>query len=587
MCTKNNLKSEHTFKLVVLIAAGLLSFILSSSPLFAAVDNTLYYTGTPISANSYYLDAYAGNPDVTFGICGVGQRYVGGFYAANVSGTITSVLVSYSTPTASLAFTSSVLGSGCYQAPAGLITVSPSYLRSLSPAVYRAALPGRLWLGHAASANPTNVTTFLVSNLTQLVGNYSINRSYNYTTGFLTVQEPTIVFGNASANFTKSFTDQNYGVNATRPAVFAFCSDDLGTTCSYATTLNSSIFPYDLQTNLNFSTNDQTTLSRFIVINGIGQPVCLGANFVIDDVEVADTLYQNDTTTAYVTLRNALNSPTEEYGGNIPVTSSFDINTFLSNQSDVTSRSSVSARLYTDDVGINETIELPINITISNATGDYTLIFQVNYGSLVQECSIADNYYYLNISLRERVSLRTYIDGTLTTNFTRANVPYTVRFAFADATGSPIPNATIYLNETNGLSLQTGIQISNISHNSTNITYAGTQVMHSTKLVTDYTGNVTFTYVPTYNPLYATEYEYLGIDDYIGNYSLTVSGYTQEGNRMLFNTSSGNSYEFNLSITNPFSTATVSATSIESNATVAIVYDSIYKTFINFLRSIG
>ena len=124
------------------------------------------YTGTSSDPGTFYQDAVGGsfgNADVGISLCDVGQRYVGGFYAINVNSIWYYSLITYSSSTNALAFTSNDAGGGCYEASPGFVTVSPSALTTPSPNVYRAALPGNLFIGYAGSANPGTVSDFTYS----------------------------------------------------------------------------------------------------------------------------------------------------------------------------------------------------------------------------------------------------------------------------------------------------------------------------------------------------------------------------------------------------------------------------------------
>jgi len=349
--------------------------------------------------------------------------------------------------------------------------------------------------------------------------------------------------------------------------------------------LNSSIFPFDLQTNL--APTDQSKRNRFVVINGIGSPVCLGPNVVIDDVQVENVIYQGNMTTATVTLRNKRDYPTEEFGGNIPITSVFDVAVYISNQTNLNASSFIARQWYSGGLAVNGSVSIPVNFTITNTTNNYTLTFATNTLNSLDECATNDNRYYANVSIVTTANVTVRIDGVATTAFARPYVPYTVAISLIDSQSNPLANATIYLTETNGLNLQTGLQITNISVNSTNTTKSGTISIHQTILITDYLGQVNLTYVPTYNPLYTTAYNSLDVESYIGNYSLQLSGVDANGIPLLLRYANTTSFTLNLTITNPLLLTAPSQKEIQSNTTVALTYDYIYRTFVNFLRSIG
>ena len=141
--------------------------------------------------------------------------------------------------------------------------------------------------------------------------------------------------------------------------------------------------------------------------------------------------------------------------------------------------------------------------------------------------------------------------------------------------------------EENGLSLASPTQIFNITKNSTGGTEKqGTVVTTRIDLVTDYYGESSITFIPTYNPLYLPRYNYTDLDEYIGNYTLFFNGTQEDGQDFIFiNTTTGNiSGAYYFKIENVSYDGSYSGKVLVHESIVSQALDFIYHTFSNFLE---
>ncbi len=300
MKTKKQLKNKIKIKMnknkikniILVLTLTLFLLIISTNSYSISTKFTnqqqIYFTGTSTAPSTLYQDAIDGNADVGIELCDVGQRYVGAAYALNVGGNWLYSLITYSSSSEALAFTSTDNGNGCYQAVPGFLTISPSQLTTPNPDVYKAAFPGKLYVVYESSANPGTLNNFYYGDTNmQLLGDYSIPKSFDQGSRKITVSTPTVTYQTSSGSFQKLLTDGTFGVSDDKRAVLGICDDSAGQTCSDGSVVSSNIFPAQLDTGLSASqVNDQNTYTKYAVINGIGKSICIGANLRTSSLNV-------------------------------------------------------------------------------------------------------------------------------------------------------------------------------------------------------------------------------------------------------------------------------------------------------------
>ena len=583
-------------KLTILLV--LLTSIIIIMPLSLAVSGqfttstSMKYTGTSSDPGTFYQDAVGGsfgNADVGIKLCDVGQRYVGAFYALKVGATWYSSLVTYSSSTNALAQTTSDVGGGCYEALPGFVTVSPSYLTTPNPSVYRAALPANLYIGYAASANPGSISDFVYSQgNAKLSGDYTVPRSFTQSSRQVTISTPTITFTSTSGSFSKSATDSNFGINSERRMVLGICDDDHGEGCSDGGLLTSATFPVSLDSGLSSSVvNDQQTSTKYVVLNGIGKQMCIGANLQAQVSVTPDPIYYSQVLNITITLTNPRDSPYELNGGNVETTTAFDVSVKIYEQGNPANEVYSTSFEYTGTLVPDASYQKELTWPAIAHSGNYVVAVTADYNNEISECSESDNDASTSFELKPVTIPELYIDGVQTNTFDYPNVPYKLDLHMKNSDNDVLSNATVYFTEVNGLSLTSPTQIYNRTIDASNSTIRdGIITSTISKMITDYYGNISFTYIPTYNDFYNNQYSYINLVSYVGNYSLELTGNEADGSNFKF-IDSGILYdEYRLNLGNTSFNGTYTSKTIYKKSFVAQVLDFAYNAYTNFLQSI-
>ena len=573
-------------------------FLLVVLPLGLAVTGqltgtaSLKYVGTASDPGFYYQDGVggsSGNVDVGIKLCDVGQQYVGGFYALHVDPLWYYTLVSYSSSSNALALTSNDVGGGCYEAPAGYVTISPSVLTTPNPNVYRAALPGNLWIGYDTVANPGPVANFVYSSgQAKLQGDYSVTRSFDQASRQISVQTPTISFTSTSGSFTKSASDGTHGINAERQMLIGVCDDDYGYDCSDGTLLTSATFPQVFSSGLVAGqVNDQQTHTKYVVLNGIGKSMCIGSNLKAVVTSISPSvIYYNQTLEINFSIVNDRNTPYELLGGNVDVTSDFDVRV------SIYKTGNSSNQVYTNTVPVHTiispdgTYSLHLNWNAIAHSGEYTILIEADVNDDIVECVESDNTASGTFELLPITMPTIYIDGVKKDSFDYPNVPYNLSFHLENSDGDILSNSTIILTETNGLSLAMPTQIYNLSTGPSTSIKSGVVTTTQASFTTDYEGNVSISFIPTYNPLYTSTYSYVQLEDYVGDYALGFSGNQENGDAFKFVLNGTLYSNYKLNLLNTSYNGTYLGKTVSHEAFVSQVLDFAYHAYANFLEVI-
>lgn len=583
---------KNKLTVVIIIAFLLIPTVLAVSGGFTR-STSMKYAGTSSSPGTFYQDGVGGsfgNADVGIKLCDAGgQRYVGAFNAIQVGSTWYYSLVSYSSSTNALSLTTDSLGGDCYEALPGFVTISPSYLTTPSPEVYRAALPSKLFIGYASSENPGTVSDFVFSgNDATLQGSYTVGRSFDQGTRQISITTPQITFVSTSGSFSKSATDTTFGINSERRMAIGVCDNDYGEACSDGGILTSATFPVTLSSGLNSGmVNDQQTHTKYVVLNGIGNQICIGANLQPEITAIPNPIYYSQTLNITVTLKNPRNSPYELNGGNVDITSPFDVNLTIYKQGDP------GNIIYTTTFGVSGTLppdgSYPVTIPWPALahSGTYVVKVDADYNNNLVECVESDNIDTTTFELLPITIPEIYIDGVQTSEFPIPNVPYKMNIHMKNSDDDVLSNATLVLTETNGLSLTAPTQIYNrtIDGNS-NTVKDGVITKTKAYILTDYYGNASFTFMPTYNSLYNNPYSYINLNQYVGNYSLQLSGNKSDGSDFKFIKNEKLYSEYSFTIANVTYNGNYTSKTIYHESFVAQVLDFAYHTYTNFLNTI-
>ncbi len=560
----------------------------------------LYYTGSSSGVAQFYQDGMGINNDIGMEICGAGpvDHFVGGFYVLKVGATTHNTLITYNPSGFSLSDASNDLGGGCYDVTEGFFTVSPSSLTDpYDPDVYFAALPGKIWVGYEASGNPGPVSDFdFVDSDAQLLGSYIVPRSFDSSTRQVTIQTPTIYFQTSpTTSFSKAADDADFGVSVNRHLLMGICDGEFGLAgdnCSDGSKLTSTTFPQIFDSGLTADqVNDQNVHTKYAVLNSLGYSMCVGANLQISIDSISpDPIYFSQNLSINISISNPRDTPDELEGGNVDVTTNFDLNITIYNVSDPTDVIHSIIVPINDNLAPNDVVYKRLIWTANAHSGFYTAKITVDSGNVVSECNEADNFDTDNFELKPITIPTIYVDEINKTGqhdiFAIPNVPYNLLFHLENSDNSILNNATIIIKENNGLNLIAPTQMYNLSVDGENTTKSGVRSESKSIVTTDYYGNISFTFIPTYNKFYLSEYGYTNLDEYIGNYSLSFTGAQADGESFVFNNDGEILSDYLLGIEDVNYTGAYSHKILENEEMVSQALDFIYHTFTNFLDTI-
>ncbi len=588
------IRQGFRFNLLILILSLFLIVLIHSSVAFAQTatltkqSGGLYFTGNSNDPSTMYQDGIDGNLDVGIQLCDVGgQRYVGAFYAMRVQGIWKYVLVSYNPASSSaLSFTDQASAqAGCYETTPGLLTISPSQLTVTDPDVYMAAFPAKLWIGYSSSGeNPGVISDFVLGDSNAIFrGSYSVTRSFDQSTKKISIGVPTATFQTTGGSFSKSLSDATFGLSDKRKAVIGVCNDDSGSDCSDGDIFSVASFP-DFDTGLPV-VNDQAVYTKYVVINGLGYPICIGPNLRASILSVnPDPVYYSQTLNISFSISNPRDSPYEINGGNVDVTTDFTVHVKIYN------RTNPSQVIYETNIPISNTIVPSGSITVNlnwpayAKSGYYTVSVTVDSNNDIAECNEADNTDTRDFELKPIVLPEIYIDGKLNDTFPYPNQPYKLDFHFKNSDDKILRNSTVEIIQVNGLSLSAPSQVFDLTIDGLNNTVkTGLQTKETVSFVTDYYGNASFTFIPTYNKLYDPEYNYLNYQNAVGNYTIYFEGSTESGEPFNFIINGKLTNQYPLKIAN-LSTNDLSDKQIYNKDLVSQSFNFVYQLFTNFLE---
>ncbi|MEM4626369.1 MAG: CARDB domain-containing protein [Candidatus Bilamarchaeaceae archaeon] len=506
------MKRLFLFLLFVSFAFSQTAQIINSS---LAVQNVsvadVYNDGTYM-----YIDN-VGNPDFGIKLCGVGQKYIGATYAANVGGTYRYYLVSWNLTNGaalSLVYTSLNDGGGCYYTPLDAFAFSQFKDFAKTPPVFVSAFPGRIHVLYSDNGDGS-LPSFVFLNYSNgwLGGSYTVplsTSSFNQLTGNVNATVTSInMIRSTGGSVSISPSDSKSGLNSSvgRSILIALCSDDYGASCSDAVLVNSSA-QLPVQLSLNMPTSDQVIYRRYVVVNGLGYgPICIGADITPTVSVNPSSIYPNNSTNVTITLTNT---------GNVNITTNFRLTLNISGPTGFINQTNWT---ITEDFGPGASIQRSINFSNTSRSGTYIFTAIVDPLDQIVECN--ENRTATNtLTVIKTYQIHVFIDGIENDTFEYAGRAYNVTMYVNDSDGNIINDATFELKEINGLNPFTPAQVYNDGSYNHSVKSYSIGVVHSNS-----TGQVILAVIPTCNKFYNDPVKGPILEKNIGNYSIEVRAY--------------------------------------------------------------
>jgi len=549
----------------------LILLLFLSSLLFSAYGNIVnnantIYNVTSSVAQKVYADTFGTNPDFALMLCD-GNGYAGAVYSANVSGTPVYITISKNLSagaTSTLVYTSQTVNSTCNRTPVDQFAFSQFQDATRTPRVYVSAFPGRIHILYSSSVDGSN-PEFARVNYSNgwLKGGYSVTRVFDESIARVNATVDTITFETDMGTITKSASDPEWGLNSStgRSMLVALCEDDYGDVCSDAVVVNSSSnFPARL--NLNQPIGDTSHYNRYVVVDGLGYPICIGADLFVS-ISTPGSLGYGESGNVTITITNI---------GNVRITTDFITNLSVSGPGGYYNYTNWT---ITETLVPGQSTTRNYTFTASGSSGVYTFTTFVDTTDVISECGEGNNNATGTINVVPRRILHVKIDDNETYYFPMWGYPYNVTMWVTDSDNNTLTGVRFRITETNGLNPFVPTQVWNSS---------GTLVGLKSYSVGEYgsnsSGYAMFTIVPTCNKLY-TLYAGENVDAYVGNYSITVNVY-QGGSPVPLYFNGSTVYDHPLFVSNTSCSVppwTNDKELVNKNKYVLPVYDWLYEVY--------
>lgn len=496
--------------------ALILVFALSFSQSARIVDvNNATQNVYASAAYKVYVDTFGINPDFGMRLCNVGQKYVGAVYSANVSGTIVMVPISKDLTTGStntLVYTSIGPSAGCYYTPVDKFAFSQFRDFTRTPIVFVSAFPGRVHALYSNSADGSSPGLVLVNYSDGwLRGGYSYSSGPTFTQGPNTVSANigSITFETELGNVSYAPSNPEWGLNSStgRSILMALCSDDSGEQCSDARIINSTA---DLPVSLSvggITINDQNAYQRYLVTDGLGTGLCIGADLTPGISANPGTVVYGGSSNITITITN---------NGNVGVTTDFNVTLNISGPGGYNARTSW---IVTENLNPGGSTTRNYTFNATGLSGVYTFTTMADAESDIAECS-ENNIASTTVTVQPAYYLHVWIDGQYNNTFPYWGRPYNVTLYINDSSGNYIPNACYEITEYNGLNPFIPTQVWDNGASSYGVSSLSRGYAQGNG-----TGFAQFTAIPTCNRIY-TDGAYAGVDSYVGNYAMIINVYT-------------------------------------------------------------
>ncbi|MFB6180721.1 MAG: CARDB domain-containing protein [Candidatus Nanohalobium sp.] len=510
-------------------ASGLDSYLVGPS---GKVSGLKYEIGPP-TTNAYYQDALGKNPDVGAMICRddgtlPSQKYVGLSYAVNSSGSPVFSVNSYEAGSSDLPVTGepvSFNGRSCLRTSLGGFVVSPSEFSGKTPEVDIAAHPGNLSLLVSSSSDGSNPDFINLDGRAE--GWFNGEAMYDYDSNEIDYTFYNITAVGHSGNFTYDPSASDRGVSPERPLVVGFCMDRYGDSCPVGSVVSSSSFPsfgFDVA---EANVNDQKTFTRYGVVNGLYfDKVEVGADLAVSSMELRNnSVYYSETQRVNFTIAN---------NGSVPVTSDFNVNVTVRNQS--------GGLVYSKLLGVSGV--LPENggyfrETVSWDAKGKSGVYTVNVDPDSQDDIVELNETSSrskSFELRPVVVPEIRVDGvekSVSENeFLSAGTPYNFTLIAESSEGEVLPNSSFTVVEKDAMSSFAPSQMYSRDAGGSIENYS-IDVVNEVEFLTGKNGRASITLIPTGNVLLKDEYSHLEIQDKL-NYSIYLKGENYKGEKIKF-----------------------------------------------------
>ncbi|MEM4714336.1 MAG: CARDB domain-containing protein [Candidatus Nanoarchaeia archaeon] len=455
-----------------------------------------------------YRDGAGGNPDITLSVCA--DENLTGKYGSFVYkiGNWSVFLPLGGTATSNFSVFDNNI-SNCYY-----INSTWDFLSDY--AIY----PGYIYAVVSADDVFDTDNFIFVGNKSWLKGRYLFNNyqlTYNQTTGNINVNV-TKIFGNTISD-EREIWPGGAAVSKER-ILMAVCDINESSLLYYDCENGNKTSPGVMNTLYTGVTNpqDNKTVIKYLIVNGIPHAFCIGPDLSITNLTITPSeVFQSELVILNATIKNA---------NNVDVTSPFNISFYEGgsligniNIANLSADAITYATLQYDTTGFS--------------SGVHTILAIIN-ASGIGDCNLNNNNKTANFTIKKTYSLTTFINGQINNDFPIPGVPYNFSVKIQDSdNNTDLPNITIKIVEKNGLNLFAPIQ--GFEQNSEKygvISYS----IAETK--TNSSGEASLAIIPLGNKLLVnSEYNYLNVSQYVGNYSMYIEIYNNTEKLQLYDPS--------------------------------------------------
>jgi len=526
------------------------------------------------SAYKVYVDTFGTNSDLGLRLCGAGARYVASVYSADLGGgTLTYTANSWNLTAGSdrsVVYTSTAHNASCYETPIDAYGFSQFRDFTRTPRVFVSAFPGRPHALYSSSTDGSSPSLAPIDDATGgwLRGSYSVTRSFSQAAGDVSATVNSITFETDVGSVTRNPSDADWGLSSTsgRSMLLALCSDDYGDMCSDAYIANDSAdFPVALSMGA-VPINDQNAYDRYVVVNGLGYGICVGADLTSSIARSPGSIYYGGSSNITLTVTNS---------GNVNVTTAFPLRLDISGPGGYTQTYTWT---ITEDLspGASANRTYQWNATGYAPSGTYTFTSAPDITGVIAECDEGNNNASTTVAVSPFYTLHILIDGNETNEFPLWGRPYNVTMWITDSNNDTLINPEYVITETNGLNPFTPTQVWNDGSADYGLISQSVGTMEGNG-----SGYIEIVMVPTCNLLYTT-YSAENVDAHVGDYSMKVNAYTSGGSPLILAYNGSLVYDHPLLVGN-FTCADPGWVNdkeiVNKNRYVTWVYDWIYEVY--------
>jgi len=279
---------------------------------------------------------------------------------------------------------------------------------------------------------------------------------------------------------------------------------------------------------------DTQTRTKYYLINGINNSFCIGPDLTVTSVGLSSGSVvpgTGVTVTGYVSNSN-----------NVAVTQNFKLAFY---------RDGINFANSTEFAGLAAGASTSGAVTLDTTgflSGGKTILAKVLdksnlVGGTIEDCNNNNDNSSSTLTIILGYYLTVFINGVVTDNFDNPGKPYNVTVQIGDTNGGSGSGMILKVIEKNGMNLFAPQQAFTLGSTK----YAA--VPYSILQITaNATGGASFALIPTGNKLYLSQYSYLNLSEYAGNYSLYIELYDGATKK---DVSGATNYALNLSTMTP------------------------------------